>query len=73
MFRPIIHRNTQNQRLLQLSQSANDCKNVLNRKLDVARRLIQMSELSRKMETLVEQVLLRITCYMSINTQKIVF
>eukprot|EP01038_Epipyxis_sp_PR26KG_P008264 gene8264-11184_t len=52
-----IYRNTQNQRLLQLSQSANGCKKVLNEKLDVARRVIQLSELSRKMETIVEQVL----------------
>lgn len=74
------HRSTQNQRLLHLSQSANNCKKVLNDKLKVARlllhlslacstlqltsttclidrRVLQLSELSRKMETMVEQVL----------------
>ena len=32
-----LYRSTQNQRLLQLSQSANACKKVLNDKLEVAR------------------------------------
>jgi hypothetical protein len=52
-----LYRSSQNQRLLHLSQSANTCKKVLNDKLDVARRVIQLNELSRKMETIQEQVL----------------
>jgi len=51
------YRNTQNQRLLQLSQCANSCKEALKKKLEFARRIIQLSELSRKMESLEEQVL----------------
>ena len=52
-----LYRSSQNQRLLHLSQSANTCKKVLNDKLEVARRVIQLNELSRKMETIQEQVL----------------
>eukprot|EP01032_Pedospumella_encystans_P009839 gene9839-11552_t len=52
-----LYRSSQNQRLLHLSQSANSCKKVLNDKLEVARRVIQLNELSRKMETVQEQVL----------------
>jgi hypothetical protein len=52
-----IYRSTQNQRLLHLSQSANACKQRLQEKLDVARRVLQLSELSRRLETLEEQVL----------------
>ena len=53
----LVCRSSQNQRLLHLSQSANSCKKVLNDKLEVARRVIQLNELSRKMETVQEQVL----------------
>jgi uncharacterized protein YoxC len=52
-----LYRSSQNQRLLHLSQSANACKKALNDKLEVARRVIQLNELSRKMETIQEQVL----------------
>lgn len=52
-----IYRTTQNQRLLHLSQSANSCKKVLNDKLDFARKVLSLSELSRRMETLMEQIL----------------
>lgn len=52
-----VYRTTQNQRLLHLSQSANNCKKVLNEKLEFARRVLSLNELSRKMETLVEQIL----------------
>ena len=51
------YRGTQNQRLLQLSQSANACKATLKSKLDLASRVLQMAELARKMETEQEQVL----------------
>jgi uncharacterized protein (DUF3084 family) len=51
------YRTSQNQRLLHLSQSANLCKKQLNDKLDLARRVIQLGGLSRKMETVHEQVL----------------
>lgn len=51
------YRSTQNQRLLQLSQSANSCKTMLKSKLDLASRVLQMAELARKMETEQEQVL----------------
>ena len=51
------YRGTQNQRLLQLSQSANTCKGALQSKLDLAARVLQMAELARKMETEQEQVL----------------
>jgi hypothetical protein len=52
-----LYRGTQNQRLLHLSQSANNCKVALNTKLDVARRVLQLNELSRKMQSTNEQVL----------------
>jgi hypothetical protein len=77
-----IYRTTQNQRLLHLSQSANNCKKVLNDKLEVARYVapflrdfiayllfllflpfalirgvLQLNELSRRMETMLEQIL----------------
>lgn len=51
------YRGTQNQRLLQLSQSANTCKSTLQKKLELAARVLQMAELARKMETEQEQVL----------------
>jgi dynein regulatory complex subunit 2 len=51
------YRGTQNQRLLQLSQSANSCKSALKFKLELAARVLQMAELARKMETEQEQVL----------------
>lgn len=51
------YRGTQNQRLLQLSQSANTCKGALKAKLELASRVLQMAELARKMETEQEQVL----------------
>lgn len=52
-----IYRSTQNQRLLHLSQSANLCKKVLNDKLDNGRRVLSLHDLSRRMETLIEQIL----------------
>lgn len=52
-----VYRSSQNQRLLHLSQSANLCKKVLKEKTDQARRVIQLAELSRRMETLQEQIL----------------
>lgn len=51
------YRGTQNQRLLQLSESANGCKVKLNEKLDLARRVLQLSEFCRKLETIQELVL----------------
>lgn len=51
------YRGTQNQRLLQLSESANKCKMKLNEKLDLARRVLQLSEFCRKLETIQETVL----------------
>ena len=51
------YRTSQNQRLLHLSQSANLCKKQLSDKLSLARRVIQLGGLSRKMETVHEQVL----------------
>lgn len=52
-----VYRSTQNTRLLHLSQSANLCKKALSDKIEFARRIIQLSELSRKMESIHEQVL----------------
>jgi hypothetical protein len=52
-----VYRTTQNQRLLHLSQSANQCKDALKGKLDVSRRVLQLSELCRRLETIAEQVL----------------
>lgn len=51
------YRASQNQRLLALSQSANSCKERLNEKLDIARRVIHVIELARKFETEVEQII----------------
>jgi dynein regulatory complex subunit 2 len=51
------YRGTQNQRLLQLSECANKCKLKLNEKLDLARRVLQLSEFCRKLETIQELVL----------------
>ena len=51
------YRATQNQRLLQLSQSANTCKTTLKSKLELAARVLQMAELARKLETEQEQIL----------------
>eukprot|EP01041_Mallomonas_annulata_P011596 gene11596-24275_t len=50
------YRGTQNQRLLQLSQSANSCKHLLTEKLELARRVLHLAELCRKLETETEQV-----------------
>jgi chromosome segregation ATPase len=52
-----VYRTTQNQRLLHLSQSANNCKKVLKDKLDVARGVLQLNELCRRTETMLEQIL----------------
>ena len=51
------YRITQNTRLLHLSQSANACKKNLTDKLTFARRILQLTELCRKMESIIEQVL----------------
>ena len=52
-----IYRGSQNQRLLQLSQCANTCKTSLEEKLSVAKHVLQLGELSRKMETSQELIL----------------
>jgi len=52
-----IYRGNQNNKLLTLSQSANNAKKVLQDKLDIAKRILQLSELSRKTQTVMEQVL----------------
>lgn len=52
-----IYRGTQNQRLLHLSQCANSCKTSLQEKLTVAKNVLQLGELSRKMETSEELIL----------------
>lgn len=52
-----VYRGTQNQRLLQLSQSANTCKDTLKSKLELAARVLQLAELARKLETEHEQIL----------------
>lgn len=51
------YRVSQNQRLLQLSQSANTCKDKLTEKMELSKRILQISELSRKMETSLELIL----------------
>jgi hypothetical protein len=51
------YRGTQNLRLLQLSQCANKCKSALKDKLELARRVLHVAELSRKIETMQEKVL----------------
>jgi hypothetical protein len=52
-----VYRGTQNQRLLQLSHSANQCKLTLTDKLDLAKRLLSLSELSHKMQSMQELIL----------------
>ena len=52
----MFFRGTQNQGLLHLSQSANKCKQTLEEHLELARRVVHLSELSRRMETIQEQV-----------------
>ena len=49
-------RGVQNQGLLHLSQSANKCKAVLEENLQLARRVVHLNELSRRLETVQEQV-----------------
>jgi dynein regulatory complex subunit 2 len=68
-----IYRSTQNQRLLHLSQAANQCKQVLKDKLEVARRILQLTDLSRRMETLSEQILPFATNLDSLNNQEIIY
>lgn len=51
------YRGTQNQTLLALSQSAHECKVTLNEKLDLARRVLHMSELARRLETEQESIM----------------
>lgn len=51
------YRGTQNQTLLSLSQSAHECKVALNEKLDLARRVLHLSELARRMETEQEAIM----------------
>jgi len=52
-----VYRGTQNQGLLNLSQSANKCKLSLQEKLELSRRVIHLSETCRRMETINEQVM----------------
>lgn len=52
-----VYRGSQNQRLLQLSQAANSCKEKLQSKLDLAKRVLELAELSRNMENTYEQIL----------------
>ncbi|CAM9182045.1 unnamed protein product [Ectocarpus fasciculatus] len=51
------YRGTQNQTLLSLSQSAHECKVTLNEKLDLARRVLHLSELARRLETEQEAIM----------------
>lgn len=51
------YRGTQNQTLLYLSQSAHECKVSLGEKLDLARRVLHLSELSRRLETEQESIM----------------
>ena len=51
-----VYRNNQTQRLLHLSQMANTCMVKLSEKLETARTVIGIAELSRKMETDQERV-----------------
>jgi hypothetical protein len=51
------YRGTQNQTLLSLSQSAHECKVTLGEKLDLARRVLHMSELARRLETEQESIM----------------
>lgn len=52
-----VYRGSQNQRLLQLTQSANSCKDKLKEKLDLAKRILNLAELSRNLETTYEMIL----------------
>lgn len=52
-----VYRGTQNQRLLHLSQCAHSCQSALKDKLEVARRVLGLNELSRKLETTSEMIL----------------
>lgn len=52
-----VYRGTQNQRLLHLSQCAHSCQTALKEKLEVARRVLGLNELSRKLETTSEMIL----------------
>ena len=51
-----VYRNNQTQRLLHLSQMANTCMMKLSEKLETARTVVGIAELSRKMETDEERV-----------------
>lgn len=50
------YRGNQNTKLLELSQCANGCKESLTNKLDLARRVLQLAEWCRKVESEVEIV-----------------
>ena len=50
------YRSSQTQRLLQLSQNANICMTRLTQKLDIARAVLQVTELARRFETDTEKV-----------------
>jgi len=52
-----VYRGSQNQRLLQLTQSANACKDALKGKLDLAKDILNLAELSRNLETTYEMIL----------------
>jgi len=52
-----VYRGSQNQRLLQLTQSANSCKDALKGKLDLAKGILNLAELSRNLETTYEMIL----------------
>ena len=52
-----VYRGSQNQRLLQLTQSANTCKDALKGKLDLAKGILNLAELSRNLETTYEMIL----------------
>jgi dynein regulatory complex subunit 2 len=52
-----VYRASQNQRLLQLSQAANECKEKLKAKLSLAQKVLNLAELSRNLETTYEQIL----------------
>jgi hypothetical protein len=60
-------RGVQNQGLLHLSQSANKCKAVLEEHLQLARRVVHLNELSRRLETVQEQVVKEEVSMMSIH------
>ena len=49
-------RSTQKARLFELTKNANDSKNLLKDKCDIAERILKLSELGRKMETEGEKV-----------------